>query len=97
MFGRLNVIKHLIPKWKLDANYQDQFLSTPLIIATEYNHPTVLSYLLQQGADSSIKDKKGKTVMDYANDKGSQEIIDILNNHFLTSSTAKTKRKLSDD
>ena len=97
MFGRLNVVEDVIRKWKHDPDYKDRFLSTPLIRAAEYNRPSVLKYLLQQGADSSIKDKNGKNAMDHANEKGNQEIIELLNNHTLTNSTARIKRKFSDD
>jgi ankyrin repeat protein len=39
---------------------------TALMIAAERNHPMVVAFLLQKGADRSLKDKTGKTASDLA-------------------------------
>ena len=62
MCGRLNVVEELIQNWKVDINIHDKFHSTPINLAAEYNHSSVVDYLLQKGANPSIKDEEGKDV-----------------------------------
>ena len=81
MCGRLNVVEELIQNWKVDINIHDKFHSTPINLAAEYNHSSVVDYLLQKGANPSIKDEEGKDAMDWAKEKANQEIINLLQNH----------------
>ena len=43
-----------------------------------YNKPQIVKLLLKHNADKSIKDNDGKTALDYANEKGFQDIAEVL-------------------
>ena len=81
MNGQLNVVEELIQNWKVNINSKDQFLSTPLILAVEYNQLSVVSYLLKKVADVNAKDEYGKDAMERATEKENQEIIDLIQNY----------------
>ena len=85
MCGRLNVVEELIQNWKVDIDIPDKFHSTPINLAAEYNHLSVVDYLLQKGANASIKDEEGKDAIDWAREKGHQEIINLIKNHLIES------------
>ena len=63
-----------------DPNVQNGEGDTPLICATKYagGHAATVKLLVEGGTDLMIKDKDGKTALDYAKAKGQQKAIEIL-------------------
>jgi ankyrin repeat protein len=59
-------------------NAQNNLGTTPLIFATMYNKRTSVILLLEKGADKTITDNEGKTALDYASEKGFDEIVGLL-------------------
>ena len=57
---------------KLTINIPDNFGTTSLIEATNRNNFDIVDFLLNNGADPSLKDKSGKTALKYAFDKASR-------------------------
>lgn len=57
---------------KLTINIPDNFGTTSLIEATNRNNFDIVDFLLNNGADPSLKDKSGKTALKYAIDKASR-------------------------
>ena len=51
---------------------------TPLMYAARYNKVEIINYLLQKGADSSIKDSQGFTALQYAELSNAYDAIAIL-------------------
>lgn len=62
-------------------NARDTRGSTPLIIATYYNHATAVTALLEAGADTEIQDTMGNTALMGVCFKGYTEIAQILLEH----------------
>lgn len=64
--GSLDIIKQLINEGE-DANEQTIYLqNTPLHLAVFNNHYLAVRLLLENGADSSLRNKDGITAVDYA-------------------------------
>lgn len=63
-----------------DPNVQNSEGDTPLICATKYagGHAAIVKLLVEGGTDLMIKDKDGKTALDYAKAKGQQKAIALL-------------------
>jgi ankyrin repeat protein len=63
-----------------DPNVQNSEGDTPLICATKYagGHAETVKELIEGGTDLMIKDKDGKTALDYAREKGQQQAIALL-------------------
>ena len=63
-----------------DPNVQNRQGDTPLICATKYagGKAETVELLVKAGTDLGIRDKSGKTALDYAKAKGQQEAIAIL-------------------
>jgi len=57
---------------KLTINIPDNFGTTSLIEATNRNNFDIVEFLLNNGADPSLKDKSGKTALKYAFEKESR-------------------------
>ena len=51
---------------------------TPLMISAIYNDIFMTMFLIRQGADPALKDKHGKTALDYARERGHTEIVEYL-------------------
>ena len=77
---RIKIMEYLIEEKGFDVNVIGGVGITALISAARSYSPTVLSveYLLSKGADKSIKDNEGKTALDWAIEKGHNEIIALL-------------------
>lgn len=85
--GDINLVKLLI-KLGADINRQNKGGNTPLMLAMinytlgsihkNCKHKEVVEYLLQQGADLSKKDIKGRNVLDIAKDNTIPEIVDLI-------------------
>ena len=80
--GNVELSKIIFDNYTVDINYIGYKGETPLIalITNERasNFSEMISFLLENGADKSLKDDSGKTAYDYAVETGNQEIIDLL-------------------
>lgn len=65
----------------LDAPCQRETRARPLHVAVVNSAPKVVSYLLQMGADSNIKDHSQATPMHYAASENKVEMIALLMKH----------------
>ena len=61
---------------ELDTRYDCQI--TPLMIAAYHGHPKICAMLLALGADPSLKNKSGKTALDYAREENKPECAALL-------------------
>ena len=61
-----------------DVNAVNNNGTTPLIFAAMYNKINSVKLLLSKEVDVTIKDIKGKTALNYAQQKGFNDIIDLL-------------------
>ena len=52
--------------------------TTPLMMAAHYGNPAVVKLLLEEGADSSVKNEKGLTAIDFAHRAGRAEAAGII-------------------
>jgi len=52
--------------------------STPLMMAAHYGHPAVVKLLLEEGADSTVKNDKGLTALDFAHRAGRTDAAAII-------------------
>lgn len=60
-------VKYLLNDKKFDINYIDSLGNTFLMYAAANNNLQVVKFLIKNGADVFIKDKKGKVALDDAN------------------------------
>lgn len=76
--GYLNMVKLLFDHHSAvnDQNFNN---ATALIFASTFGHYAIVSYLLAKGADTSIRDRWGKTALDYAINQENNDIIELLN------------------
>ena len=67
--GNLEIVKLLVDnKAKLDI--QNNSGSTALMYSAMYKNKDVYNFLIISGANKELKDKKGKTAIDYAKENG---------------------------
>lgn len=52
--------------------------STPLMMAAHYGNPAVVKLLLEEGADSALKNEKGLTALDFAHRAGRTDTAAII-------------------
>lgn len=52
--------------------------STPLMMAAHYGNPAVVKLLLEEGADSSVKNEQGLTAIDFAHRAGRTEAANTI-------------------
>ena len=62
---RISMIKMLLKQPTIIINCQNKDKKTPLLIAVDLNDEEVVEILLDAGADPDIKDKNGKSPLDY--------------------------------
>lgn len=78
----LQFVKKLIQEYHFDVNEKGYLGQTPLVSFVSY--PTILptvemvQLLLENGADKTLKDDRGKTAYDYAIERGFEEIALLL-------------------
>ncbi|KAK4195219.1 ankyrin repeat-containing domain protein [Triangularia verruculosa] len=66
-------------KYKGDVEARDQkSLQTPLMLAAENGHVRTVSLLLQNGALLDAKDREGRTALDWATEKGQDDVVKHL-------------------
>ena len=61
-----------------DVNAKDEWNNTPLHIASEKGHLSIVEYLISKGANINIKDIDGNTPIDYAFQKKSLGVLHLL-------------------
>ena len=57
------------------VDWQDDEQVTPLILASSRNHPEIVTLLLSHGAIPAIQDQWGRTALDYAERRGTDDPI----------------------
>ena len=70
-------IKYLLEKDPNLLNKLDSFKRTPLHWATDMGNRNIAEFLINRGADVNIKDKFGKTPLDYAIDNATDGFDEI--------------------
>ena len=77
--GNLDLVKFPI-KMGVDPNYQhSEFMTTLLIVSIEEEHPEIVKYLLQNGANPSQKEDFGNhTPLSMAKSTKNQQLIDLV-------------------
>jgi len=72
-------IIRLLLDYGADPNITEEVQGqSPLMIAAYYNHPKIVSLLMEQGADTQLSDKEGRTALDIAQAQGNDEIVSLL-------------------
>lgn len=73
---KLSLVKCIATKEDFDINYRDKkFGKTGLMKACDYTHHGIALFLIENGADVNMKDKRGKNVIEYASDSGNKEVM----------------------
>lgn len=67
-----------ILRHRQDLNVADANGCSPIIIAAQYNQSNAVVFLLQSGADLSLRDNNGDTALHWAAYKGYVELIGLL-------------------
>ena len=55
--------------------------ASSLIYAATFNRLEIAKLLIANGADTSLKDVRGKTALDHAKMQGMPSVIDLLESH----------------
>ena len=63
----------------VNVNHKDERGKTPLMYAILYKQTEIVSYLIRNGADYRAEDSNGLTILDYAEQSKSEEIIKLVN------------------
>jgi ankyrin repeat protein len=82
--GQLPAVQSLITKTNLPINVQGSTGNTVLIFACEFNQYAIAEYLLQIGADVTLKNKRGDTALAVARKKGYTNLANLLLNYGAT-------------
>jgi ankyrin repeat protein len=61
-----------------NINVQSQFGYTPLMHAVDVGNKIILKMLLAAKADMNLVDESGRTVWDYARERGNQDFYALL-------------------
>lgn len=69
------------PRLQDDANWQDKQGKTPLMFAAEYNHPDIVTVLLDIGSDATLENVNGYTALHLAVSTKSEAAIIALLSH----------------
>jgi len=64
------------------VNVLDHKKNTPLMVAAFFNKPKILQYLIEQGADLTIRNNEEKDAFDIADEKEHLECRSIINRSF---------------
>lgn len=72
--GKLDDLKKLIDGG-VDVNAVNENKETLLMIATDWNHPVLVEYLLQMGADKDLEGPENKKAIDYAQNQLLKSLI----------------------
>ena len=75
--GKIGVLRYILSH-RQDLNAVDSNGCSPIVIATQYNQVQVVVFLLESGADLSLRDNNGDTALHWAAYKGHNEMIALL-------------------
>ncbi|MGI9418489.1 MAG: ankyrin repeat domain-containing protein [Geminicoccaceae bacterium] len=75
--GHLEVAETLIA-YGATVDWRDDEKVTPLILAASRNHPAIVTLLLEHGAAPTIQDQWGRTALDYAERRGTDDPIAVM-------------------
>ena len=75
--GHLGVARLLVTR-KAQLDLQDILGDTALHFAAFYGNSKLVEYLLQQGADPTVKNIGGETAKDYAEGRGNSACVVLL-------------------
>lgn len=73
--GHLKVIKYLIENRKVNVNSKDDDGWTALMRASWRGYSEIVKYLVEKGADINIKNYKGETALDLADNEEIKEVL----------------------
>jgi len=76
-FGDLELVKLILSK-KNNIDSINVYGESALIRASLRGHKEVVKYLINQGADKNIKDKSGKTALDWAVENKFDDVRELL-------------------
>ncbi|CAM4324884.1 ankyrin repeat domain-containing protein [Erysipelothrix inopinata] len=81
--GHIDNVKLLVADDRIDIDFQNNFGYTALIEAVALTDGSekfveIVKILVDAGADITLKDKSGKTALDYAKEKKYEKMIEIL-------------------
>ncbi|KAF2146704.1 uncharacterized protein K452DRAFT_355170 [Aplosporella prunicola CBS 121167] len=74
----------------------DQNGRTPLVFAVQRNNLDCVDLLLSFGADYTVRDKKGRTILHHAAEKGDASLLDNLAAHGLSGIDTEARNKQGD-
>ena len=77
-FERMEIVKLLLENGYCNINDTYESGLSPLMVAVRDSDAEMVELLLSFGADKTLVTKEGKTVIDYANQKGDEDILRIL-------------------
>lgn len=80
-WGHNDMVHYLVKECKLNVNQQDNSGDTPLHDAAKFGHEVVAKFLLEGGADASLKNKAGKDARTVAQDHNKTNLVDLLKAH----------------
>lgn len=76
--NELSVVKYLVEEKNYNVNSTSAGNTTALMYAAKNNSIDVCNYLLENGADKSLKDNSGKNAYDYAIENNFSEIAQLV-------------------
>ncbi|CEL52223.1 Acyl-CoA-binding domain-containing protein 1 OS=Arabidopsis thaliana GN=ACBP1 PE=1 SV=2 [Rhizoctonia solani AG-1 IB] len=79
--GNLERLRDYLDKQPEQLNSRDEFEYTPLHLATDRGHLEVVRFLLDKGADVTLKDQDGDTSLEIATAAKHQAIVELLQEH----------------
>ncbi len=97
--GNLYVVKALVEYCGDigDVNVQDDYNGyTPLHLSVAYKHKEIVEYLMEQGADPTLRDFQGRTPCDMASDGGYVKLLKGCALHVPTDSLCRLLRSGED-
>jgi uncharacterized protein len=87
--------KMVILRYGANINIQNKDGATSLILAAMKDQAEVTRFLLAAGANADLRDSKGKTAFDWAQEKGNQNVIKVFKEHFEARLKATSENKSS--
>ena len=82
--GYLDMVRYLVEERRLPLNDGDYQGWTPLMHAAALGQEGVVGYLLDKGADASLKNKSGETARKLAEQRGQRGVLGVLGNAGVT-------------
>lgn len=76
--GELVALKECMEKYGIQINYQNESTFTALMLASYNNHTNIVKFLIQNGADTELKDCCGTTALIGAAYYGNYDIVNTL-------------------